>query len=262
MAGSVLYLGDTSLQGAAGYLAGLLSLWGWSFDYLPSDQALTAADIQAPRQLLILSDYSAKYIHASLQQRLVAQVEQGAGLLMIGGWESFCGETGHWADTPVGQILPVHIAAHDDRTNCPQPALVVQRQNHAILDNLPWNDCPPTIGGLNAFTPKSAAQVLLEVERYHARRQDGQMAFTLQDRFPLLVIGQHSRGRTAALATDVAPHWVGGLVDWGTGRVKAQAPGSWQIEVGNLYAAFLRQLLGWTGQMAVEAGSWKSEVER
>ncbi len=37
-----------------------------------------------------------------------------------------------------------------------------------------------------------------------------------------LVVGQHGRGRTAALATDVAPHWVGGLVDWGD---RARRPG-------------------------------------
>ncbi len=249
MAGSVLYLGDTSLQGAAGYLAGLLTHWGWSFDYLPSDKAVDEAAIAAPRKLYVLSDYAAKNITTSLQQRMVAQVEQGAGLLMIGGWESFCGEGGFWADTLVGQILPVQIATSDDRTNCAQPALVVQRQVHAILQRLPWDDCPPTIGGFNAFTAKPGANVLLEVERYNAQHQQGQMNFSLRDRSPLLVTGQHGRGRTAALATDVAPHWVGGLVDWGNGRVKAQAVGSWQIEVGDKYAAFLQQLLGWTGQI-------------
>ena len=63
---------------------------------------------------------------------------------------------------------------------------------------------------------------------------------------------QALRGRTAALATDLAPHWVGGLVDWGDGeRVVAQAPGSWPIEVGNFYAQFIANLLTWTGQLNV-----------
>ena len=66
----------------------------------------------------------------------------------------------------------------------------------------------------------------------------------------MLVLGAADRGRTAALMTDLAPHWVGGFVDWGDGeRVTAQAPGSWQIEVGNLYAQFVANLLAWTGQL-------------
>ena len=56
-------------------------------------------------------------------------------------------------------------------------------------------------------------------------------------------------GRTAALATDIAPHWVGGLIDWGSVRVTAAAVGGWQCEVGAFYATFLRNLLSWTGQL-------------
>jgi hypothetical protein len=50
---------------------------------------------------------------------------------------------------------------------------------------------------------------------------------------PLLVTGQHGAGRVAAITTDVAPHWVGGFVDWGDARVAAQADGAPAIEVGN-----------------------------
>ena len=60
---------------------------------------------------------------------------------------------------------------------------------------------------------------------------------------PLLVVGQHGQGRTAAIATDVAPHWVGGLVDWGDDRVTGQGDGADDVEVGDLYAQFWRQLL-------------------
>ena len=45
-----------------------------------------------------------------------------------------------------------------------------------------------------------------------------------------------------ALATDVAPHWVGGFVDWGKERVVADV-GDDFIDVGNWYARFFRQLL-------------------
>jgi hypothetical protein len=50
------------------------------------------------------------------------------------------------------------------------------------------------------------------------------------------------------LATDVAPHWVGGFVDWGDQRV-AQAVANDGIEVGNWYARFFRNLLVWTGNL-------------
>ena len=47
------------------------------------------------------------------------------------------------------------------------------------------------------------------------------------------MVGEFGRGRTAALATDVAPHWVGPLVDWGVPRVAAQAPQANAVEVGD-----------------------------
>jgi hypothetical protein len=62
---------------------------------------------------------------------------------------------------------------------------------------------------------------------------------------PLLVIGAAGAGRTAAFLSDVAPHWVGPLVDWGLPRVSAQAPGAPAIEVGAYYAQFFTRLVHW-----------------
>jgi uncharacterized membrane protein len=91
---------------------------------------------------------------------------------------------------------------------------------------------------------------LLLVQRFQVLFDGARFDFSPQDQDPLLVVGTHGEGRTAALMTDLAPHWVGGLVDWGDGeRVKAQAPGSWQIEVGNHYAQLVANLLIWTGQL-------------
>lgn len=249
----VLYLGDTSLEGAARYLAGLMSSWKLAYQYIPSDRPVDDAAIVAPRRLYILSDYPARLFDPELQHRLVERVAQGAGLLMIGGWESFCGHGGDWAGTPIARILPVHVSMHDDRVNCDQPALVTKKTDHPITNGLPWNDRPPTIGGFNRFEPKARAPVLLEVHRFAARCLDAptgaMIHFEQTERHPLLVVGYHQGGQTAALATDIAPHWVGGLVDWGTGRVTGHAPGSYEIEVGDLYAAFLRQLVHWTGNL-------------
>ena len=67
--------------------------------------------------------------------------------------------------------------------------------------------------------------------------------FTRGEESPLLVVGQHGRGRVAALATDVAPHWVGGLVDWGDRRITQEVAGGF-VEIGNWYAQFFRNLTG------------------
>jgi hypothetical protein len=48
-----------------------------------------------------------------------------------------------------------------------------------------------------------------------------------------------------AMATDAAPHWVGGLVDWGESRVEAQADGAEAIEVGNWYAELFSNIIKW-----------------
>jgi len=68
-----------------------------------------------------------------------------------------------------------------------------------------------------------------------------------------LVVGEFGRGRTAALATDVAPHWCGGLVDWGDRRLVRQVGGG-RIEVGNWYAELFRNLLVWTGRHHAATG--------
>jgi hypothetical protein len=245
MTTSVIYFGDTSLHGAAAYLAGLMHAWGWSFDYVPSDQPAAAALFGTPRALFVLSDYPAARLAVPLQQQLLQQVSAGAGLLMIGGWESFHGCGGNWDGTPVAQALPVQISSGDDRLNCDHPVLVQQVAPHPAVDHLPWDTRPPLVGGLNRWTAKADSETLLEVQHFEARREAGVFAFRPTARNPLLVVGRHGAGRTAALATDVAPHWVGPLVDWGPSRVTAQAPGGEAIEVGNLYAQFLQQLLTW-----------------
>lgn len=246
---AVLYLGDTSLQGAAAYLAGLIHRAGWALDYVPSHLPAGGELFDRPRSLYILSDYPASRLSVPLQQRLVQAVEAGAGLLMIGGWESYHGCGGDWDRTSIASVLPVEISSTDDRVNCDQPAVVRCVREHPAVQGLPWDSRPPCIGGFNRFRPKSGAQLILETQRFRAGRDGSGFRFEPVGCDPLLVAGTHGQGRVAALATDVAPHWVGGLVDWGEGRVAAQAPGAEAVEVGDRYAQFFQQLLAWTGQL-------------
>lgn len=245
----VLYAGDTHLDGAAAYLAAMMTRWDLDYHYIPSDRAMNADDLAQNPALFVFSDYAASSVSHESQLQIVEQVEQGAGLLMIGGWESFQGSDGRWRGQPVGEILPVHIAEQDDRINCDQPTLVHCAASHAITEGLPWAQRPPTVGGFNRLVAKAEAQTLLEVKRFAARHtgpSPEDYSFTCMHSDPLLIVGQHGEGRTAALATDVAPHWVGGWVDWGLRRYPARAQTGQEVEVGDEYARFFHRLLRWT----------------
>lgn len=249
MASIILYLGDTALAGAASYLGGVMTHAGLKFEYRPSDAALRPEDVATPHALYILSDYPAKMIAQPLQQRIVEHVARGAGLLMLGGWETYCGLGGDWAGTPIAEILPVEIATTDDRRNCDDLVLVhCQQETHPAVAGLPWTDRPPIIGGFNEVRAKPTGETLLTARRFRATFAGDAVQLAPGSVHPLLVVGVHGHGRTAALTTDLAPHWVGPLVDWGDRRVQARAPGAGEIEVGDLYARFVEQVLRWTLQ--------------
>ncbi len=257
MKGSILYCGDTELNSAASYLAGLMTAWGWSFHYIPSHQAMKQTEIEKPWSLLIISDYPHYQINEACQQIALSHLEKGFGLLMIGGWESFHGQGGNWDTTLLGSVLPVEIQASDDRVNFDQSAWLSPNTMHPITAGLPWQTHPPAIGGMNRVVAKTNATTLLSANSFSiaaptSGKGSGSPAwsFTQSQTLPALVVGEHGQGRTAAFMSDVAPHWVGGFVDWGLPRVTAEAAGGQPIEVGRHYAQFWKQLLEWTGRLS------------
>jgi len=244
----ICYLGDDNLGGAAVYLAGIMTHFGLDFDHVPSTHPPDAAFESRQYALYVLSDYPRARFDRSHLDHLVRCVRDGSGLAMLGGWESFFGRLGEYHESPLAEVLPVAMLAEDDRRNCAQPCLVRKVADHEILEGLPWQS-PPAIGGFNALVAKPQAQTLLRAATFSVRLGAGRFEFTAGEEWPLLVVGEYGRGRTAALATDVAPHWVGGLVDWGDRRVVQPLAGTF-IEVGNWYARFFRNLLAWTGRLA------------
>jgi hypothetical protein len=247
MRAKIGYLGDGSLDGAASYLAAIMLHHGMAFDHVRSDEAPPAAFAAEPYALYVVSDYPASRFGAAAMAHLAGRVRQGAGLVMLGGWESYFGRLGEYHQSPLAEVLPVVMQSADDRRNCPQPCLIDRAAEHPILAGLPW-DQPPGIGGFNMLTAKPDAQTLLTCAEFSVRRTEpGRFEFAGGPRWPLLVVGRYGRGRTAALATDVAPHWVGGLVDWGDRRVVQDVAGQ-EVEVGNWYAQFFHNLLAWTGR--------------
>jgi len=196
-------------------LRAVLAAAGIEVDYLPGHLVpaqfpATAAELAA-YGAVILSDIGANSLllapqvferSASMPNRLAAveqYVRDGGGLLMIGGYLSFAGIEGkaRYHGTPVETVLPVTISVHDDRAERPEGVRPqVSRDAHPVLDGVPadW----PVLLGYNKLTAKPAAEVL-------ARCDDD----------PLLAVGTHGAGRSAAFASDCAPHWCPpAFMDW------------------------------------------------
>ena len=244
MSNSILYMGDDGLDGAASYLAGVLAHFGLPFDHVPGTEPAAGVPL-AGRRCVILSDYPASSWTGDGMAELASRVEAGCGLLMIGGWESFSGQNREYTDTSLADVLPGVMQRGDDRVNSAQPVLIRKVADHPTVNGLPWNT-PPGIGGYNRFSPKPGTETILEAQHVTVAESGGRYDFTLARTAPLLVVGRHGNGRTAALATDAAPHWVGGFVDWGEPRLDAAAPGAAPIQVGAWYARFFEALVRWT----------------
>lgn len=141
-----------------------------------------------------------------LLRQMADRVNEGAGLLMIGGQHSF--GPGGYAQTPIADLLPVEMDSSetiaDDATN---PDAHYERRlqmlptrsgslQHYVMNVDPrdnagtWEDLPPLLGA-NRLTPKRTADVLAATP----------------DDIPLLMAADTGRGRTMAFATDSTWLW-------------------------------------------------------
>jgi uncharacterized membrane protein len=132
--------------------------------------------------------------------RLVADyVKRGGGLVMVGGYLSFTGidGKGRFGMSPLADSLPVTMLPHDDRIERSEGVAVkVVEPDHPALGGTP-SDWPELLG-YNKLIEKPDATVLARV-----------------DDDPMLVVGEYGQGRTAAFASDLAPHWAPQeFLDW------------------------------------------------
>lgn len=136
-----------------------------------------------PNRLKLLRDY----------------VASGGGLMMIGGYYSFQGINGgaRYHRTPIEEVLPVTCHPFDDRIEVPDgfKADVVGNGDHPILEGLgvDW----PILLGVNEvqLKPGDGIELLAQLPEDEGGH-------------PLLVTGQHGKGRTIAWTSDIGPHWV------------------------------------------------------
>ncbi len=129
--------------------------------------------------------------------RLLKQwVEEGGNLIMMGGYFSFQGIDGkaRWRKTPVEDTLPVTCFPWDDRIEIPEGAVAeVLAPDHFVMAGIEgaW----PPILGVNEVELREGAEVVARIPE----EQGGH---------PLLVLGTHGAGRTAAWTSDIGPHWL------------------------------------------------------
>lgn len=168
----------TTLDGLAEYDVIILSDIGANSLLLHPDVWLRGD--RAPNRLKLLQDWTAR----------------GGGLIMIGGYLSFQGIDGRarWHRTPVEAALPVTCLPFDDRVEIPEGATpIVNAPDHPILQNVTgdW----PYLLGVNEVVAKPTGTVVLSLKQ--------------GDRdLPLLVSGNHGKGRTVAWTSDMSEHWL------------------------------------------------------
>ncbi|MGV3694777.1 MAG: glutamine amidotransferase [Paracoccus marcusii] len=174
-----------AMEGLAPYDIIILSDIGANTFLLPPDVWLRSKTV--PNRLRLLKEW----------------VAQGGNLLMIGGYFSFQGIDGRarWRGTAVEDTLPVTCHPWDDRVEIPEGAQAdILLPDHPVMAEMPaaW----PPILGVNEVMVRDGATVV-------ARLPEDQGGH------PLLVLGQHGQGRTAAWTSDVGPHWLSPeFCDW------------------------------------------------
>jgi uncharacterized membrane protein len=196
----------SSYHEAAGPMIEAFRAHGHEVTYLPNHVAPTAfpdtVEALEPYDVVILSDIGANTLllpdstfvqskrGANRLDRIAAYVQQGGGLLMVGGYLTFQGieGKGQYRGTAVGDLLPVQLEATDDRVELPQGAVPeVVAGDHPILAGL--TDWPHFLG-YNRSALRSEATLVASIEGD-----------------PFIAVVERGRGRAGVFASDCGPHW-------------------------------------------------------
>lgn len=160
--------------------------------------SIVISDVGANTFLLGRATFNASLIGPNRLTAIAEYVAAGGGLVMVGGYMSFSGigAKAGYGRSPLGPVLPVDVLDVDDRVERPEGVVPIVQAPHAIVDGLPaeW----PALLGYNRVIARPDATLLATVGAD-----------------PLLIVGEHGRGRTVAFTSDLAPHWAPpGFVEW------------------------------------------------
>ena len=193
-------------EGATEWIDGLRRR-GHTVSYIPAHRVAMDFDAEGKclsrHDVVVLSDVGSNtflltpdvFAHSKRSPNRLEQLRDfvvaGGGLLMVGGYLSFSGidaRARYWA-SPLAELLPVRMRHEDDRVEVPEGFVpVVREPGHPAIRSVPgvW----PHLLGYNRVEPAEDAEVLV------TRGLD-----------PILAVGRHGNGRTAAFTPDLAPHW-------------------------------------------------------
>lgn len=194
------------VEGGGGFMAALRDA-GHDVTYIPSHEVAArfprdAEALRALADVVVISDVGANTFQLAPETfgssvpspdkaEVVREfVADGGGVVMVGGYLTFSGvdAKARWGRTSLAQALPVRILDIDDRVELPAGAEPIVVRQHPVVSGLEarW----PALLGLNELVAKDGALTLAECAGH-----------------PLLVVGEYERGRSAAFASDIAPHW-------------------------------------------------------
>ena len=238
----ILFAGDGVLSGAAACAASVILAEGFGLTHIPSDTIFPDNLDLSTFSLIILSDYHANNIGETAQRALVARVNNGATLLMIGGFLSFAGADRCYNKSLIATILPVVLSQDDDRRNVPQGIVPFPAGGDTPFTHLDWST-PPVICGYNAIEPRAEATIhLFGMPLVLTYDNSGFIPSMGDESIPLCMSHSTGTGKTVALAFDLAPHWIGGMIDWGKERRTIDQAGR-PVEMGTGYYDFVKTLI-------------------
>ena len=159
-------------------------------------------------KVIVLGDLDASFMSPQQQRDLDQIVKEGAGLLMIGGQNSFA--PGGWGRTTIAGILPVELGAVTPAQINAKfvPELTAAGRIHPIFggidsyfiapDGRPGSQEVPELSGCVAIAGAKAGASILAV--HPTEKIAGAPAI-------VLAVQQYGKGRSAAFAADTTWHW-------------------------------------------------------
>lgn len=173
---------------------------GLTLESVPSDEAtLNQFDV------FIIGDLDSSFLSSAQQEAIVNRIKNGGGLIMLGGYRSL--GPGGYANTPIGQILPVELGDREigQMTDPFLPELTPDGRQHPIFANIARffpnpgstsqeQQLPPLDGCTRVGAARAPATVLA-------------VCPLTSEKMPVLATMPVERGRTAVFTGDTTRKW-------------------------------------------------------